>query len=187
MAVLASVAVVGGMVAAVAGTPAPAAAPSSADGIAVAPAGCLLLLGLLHRGHGDGGQRHHLPDELDPAPVSGVMTTVSPAPSGGAVPTVHRTVTVPALGTLTVDPAVGLPAGSNASLVSFAGGGVVASQVVSGANGWSTAPCASRIVVAVGVRRRVHDGRQHPDPVPAQPGRHRGCGQRLLPDREAAW
>ena len=41
--------------------------------------------------------------------------------------------------------AEGLPPGSNASSIVFSGGGVVASQAVSGPNGWSTAPCASRV------------------------------------------
>ncbi len=144
VAVLASIAVVGG-IAAVAGTPAPAAAPSSADGIAVAPGGAYSSSAFCTAGTGTAANSTIYLTNWTRSPVSGAMTTVSSAPSGGAVPTVHRTVTVPALGTLTVDPAGGLPAGSNASLVSFAGGGVVASQVVSGANGWTTAPCASRI------------------------------------------
>ena len=53
--------------------------------------------------------------------------------------------TVPALGTVAIDPDTGLPAGSAAASFVFSGGGVVASQAVTGPNGWSTAPCASRI------------------------------------------
>ena len=59
-------------------------------------------------------------------------------------PTVRREVLVPPLGMAAVNPSAGLPQGSTASSFAFAGGGVVASQVVSGPLGWSTAPCASR-------------------------------------------
>jgi hypothetical protein len=38
-----------------------------------------------------------------------------------------------------------MPAGSTASSFNFAGGGVVASELVSGPAGWSTAPCASQL------------------------------------------
>jgi hypothetical protein len=44
-----------------------------------------------------------------------------------------------------VNPATGMPAGSTASSFTFAGGGVVASELVSGPGGWSTAPCASQL------------------------------------------
>ncbi len=77
--------------------------------------------------------------------VSGVMSSVNPAPvSAGKVPTYFRTVSVPALGTTAVNPATGIHHGAIASSIIFAGGGVVANQVVSGADGWSTAPCASQ-------------------------------------------
>ena len=49
----------------------------------------------------------------------------------------------------------GLPQGSTASSFAFAGGGVVASQVVSGPLGWSTAPCASQTSSPVGLLRRI--------------------------------
>ncbi len=79
-----------------------------------------------------------------PRAVTGVMTAVGP-PAGGGVPTVRRGVTVPPLRTVAVNPGQGLPAGSNASTFVFSGGGVVASQAVTGPNGWSTAPCASQV------------------------------------------
>ena len=145
--IIAVIAVIAGVagIAAAAGTPAPAAAPSTADGIAVAPATAYSSSAFCSAGTGTAANTTIYLTNSTRSPVSGVMTTVAPAGAAGAVPTVRRSVTVPALGTLTVDPADGLPAGSNASGFSFAGGGVVASQVVSGANGWTTAPCASRI------------------------------------------
>jgi Family of unknown function (DUF5719) len=76
--------------------------------------------------------------------VSGVMTATAPPAASGTASTAHRTISVPALGTAAVDPADGLPGGSNASMFTFAGGGVAVSQVVSGPTGWSTAPCASQ-------------------------------------------
>ncbi len=76
--------------------------------------------------------------------VSGVMITVGPAGAGGTVPSTRRALSVPPLGRAVVNPADGLPTGSNASMFTFAGGGVAASQVVSGPGGWSTAPSASQ-------------------------------------------
>ena len=72
------------------------------------------------------------------------MTAVSPA-TGGAPATVRRPVDVPPLSSVAVNPATGLPAGSTATSFTFAGGGVVASELVSGPGGWSTAPCASEL------------------------------------------
>ena len=144
VAVIATVGVVGA-IAAAAGTPAPAAAPSSADGIAVAPASAYSSSAFCAAGTGTVANTTIYLTNSTRSAVSGAMTAVGPAGTGGAVPTVRRTVKVPALGTVTVDPATGLPAGSDASTFTFAGGGVVASQIVSGANGWTTAPCASQI------------------------------------------
>lgn len=62
--------------------------------------------------------------------------------SGGPVQT---KVVVPALGSLVVDPAAGLPAGGTASSFSFAAGGVVGTAVVAGPQGWSTAPCSTQV------------------------------------------
>ncbi len=76
--------------------------------------------------------------------ATGVMTTVGQATASGSVPTVRRSVSVPAHGNAAVNPASGLPAGDTATTVVFDGGGVVASQVVSGSDGWSSAPCASQ-------------------------------------------
>ncbi len=144
VAVIATLAVVGA-IAAAAGTPAPAAAPSSADGVAVAPVGSYSSSAFCTAGTGTAANTTVYLTNSTRSPVSGVMTAVGPAGTGGAVPTVRRPVRVPALGTVAVDPANGLPTGSNASTFTFSGGGVVASQVVSGANGWTTAPCASGI------------------------------------------
>jgi hypothetical protein len=77
-------------------------------------------------------------------PVRATMTSIGEANPHGVVPTVRRMLAVPATGTLAVDPATGLPAGTTATTFAFDGGGVVASQVVVGPKGWSTAPCASQ-------------------------------------------
>ena len=61
------------------------------------------------------------------------------------MPTVRRRVSVPGLASVAVNPADGLPARYTATAFAFSGGGIVATQAVSGPNGWSTAPCASRI------------------------------------------
>jgi hypothetical protein len=72
-----------------------------------------------------------------------MMTTVGAAPATGNAPVRRRSIAVPANGSAALNPAEGLPPGDNASTFVFAGGGVVASQVVTGGGGWSTAPCAS--------------------------------------------
>ncbi len=77
-------------------------------------------------------------------PVRAVMTSVGPSGAGRSGP-VQRMVEVPARGRAAVNPSAGLSAGSVASSLTFAGGGVVADQVVSGPGGWSTAPCASQV------------------------------------------
>jgi Family of unknown function (DUF5719) len=83
--------------------------------------------------------------------VSGVMTAmVAPGTGGGASsigdpqPGQRRNVDVPARGTTAINPDGGLASGDLATSFAFAGGGVAAEQVVSGPNGWSVAPCASR-------------------------------------------
>ncbi len=76
-------------------------------------------------------------------PVQGAMRTVVPGRSGGG--TGHATaVTVPARSTVAVDPTPGVAPGPMAASFVFAGGGVVASQVVRGPGGWAAAPCATR-------------------------------------------
>jgi hypothetical protein len=144
VAVIATIVVVGAIAATV-GTPAPAAAPSLADAVTVAPADAYSSSAFCTAGTGTAANSTIYLTNTNPTPVAAVMTAVGPAVAGGAVPTVHRTVNVPALGTTDVDPADGLPSGSNASSFTFAGGGVTASQIVSGANGWTTAPCASTV------------------------------------------
>ncbi|MGO9027512.1 MAG: DUF5719 family protein [Acidimicrobiales bacterium] len=86
-----------------------------------------------------------------PAAVDGSMTTwVAPGTAGGSAsqgtpgaPS-HREIVVPAGGSAAVNPGAGLPAGDLATSFAFDGGGVAVNQVASGANGWSTAPCASQ-------------------------------------------
>ncbi len=142
-AVIATIVVVGA-IAAAAGTPAPGPPPSLADGVAVAPVDAYSSSAFCTAGLGTAANSTIYLTNSNPSPVEASMTAVGPAGTGGAVPSVRRTVSVPPLGTVAVDPADGLPSGSNASTFTFAHGGVTASQVVSGANGWSMAPCASR-------------------------------------------
>ena len=137
--------VVVGSIAAVAGTPSPAPAPSVADGVAVSPVGSYSSSAFCAAGTGTAASSTVYLTNSTRSAVAGVMTSVGPAGSGGAAPTVRRRVSVPALASLAVNPADGLPAGSNATSFAFSGGGVVATQAASGPNGWSTAPCASRI------------------------------------------
>jgi hypothetical protein len=134
-----------GAIGAAAGTPAPAPPPAVADGLAVSPAGSFSSSAFCSAGTGTAANTTVYLTNSTRSAVSGVMTAVGPAGAGGAVPTVRRNVNVPGLRSVAVNPADGLPAGSNASTFVFSGGGVAASQAVSGPNGWSTAPCASQI------------------------------------------
>jgi hypothetical protein len=119
-------------------------APGLHDGVAIAPVGAHSSSAFCSAGTGTAANTTVYLTNSTSKPVDGVMTAVGPASSGGAVPTVRHSVKVPAFGTAVVNPVSGLPAGSNSSSFVFAGGGVVASQVVGGPNGWSTAPCASQ-------------------------------------------
>ena len=144
LAVVAVVVVVAGLAAAT-GTPSPSPAPAAADGVAVSPVGSYSSSAFCPAGTGTAATTTIYLTNPTGAAVRGVMTAVGPAGAGGAVPTVHRDVRVPALHSVAVDPAVGLPAGSVATAFAFSGGGVVASQAVTGPTGWSTAPCASQV------------------------------------------
>jgi hypothetical protein len=143
--VVVAVMVVIGAIAAIVGTPSGAPAPSPSDGLTVAPVGSYSSSAFCAAGTGTSGAATtiYLTNSTRVA-VAGVMTSVGAA-TGSSVPTVHADVSVPPLATVAVNPANGLPAGSNATSFVFAGGGVVASQAVSGPNGWSTAPCASQV------------------------------------------
>jgi hypothetical protein len=123
--------------------PAPAAppAPGSADGVPVPPAGAYSSSALCAAGTGNAAATSIFLTNSTTRTVRGVMTSVGPAHGGAPV---LRTVAGPGLGSTAVNPSSGLPQGSSASSFAFAGGGVVADQVVSGPGGWSTAPCASQ-------------------------------------------
>ena len=73
----------------------------------------------------------------------GIMTTTVAGASGSS--SQRRSVDVPPDATTAVDPGAGLPSGSIASTLAFTGGGVAVNQEVSGAGGWSLAPCASTV------------------------------------------
>jgi hypothetical protein len=135
--------VVVGVVSAAASTPSAPAAPGTADGVRIAPVGAFSSSAFCVGGVGTAADATIYLTNSSPRPVTGTVT--STGVSTGGTPSVRRPVSVPARETVGVDPATGLPAGSTASSFVFAGGGVVASQVVSGPNGWSTAPCASEV------------------------------------------
>jgi hypothetical protein len=141
----ASVAVVVAVVAAVASVPAATPAPTPTDAAAVAPADAYSSSAFCPAGTGTAATTTIYLTNSTRHTVLGVMTSVGSPASGGTVPTTHQPVSVPALGTLAVDPVAGLPAGSTAASFAFAGGGVVVTQAVSGPSGWSTAPCPSQI------------------------------------------
>jgi hypothetical protein len=133
-----------GVIAALVPDPGAAPAPQSSDGVGVAPADAYSSSSFCSAGTGTAATGTIELTNSTVRAVSGVMTTVVPATGSGAVSTVRQAVTVPPLSRAAVNPAAGLPAGSTASSLVFAGGGVVADQVVTGPNGWSTAPCASQ-------------------------------------------
>jgi hypothetical protein len=78
-----------------------------------------------------------------PRTAHGVMTTTVAGASGSV--SHEQPVDVPPGRTMAVDPGAGLPGGSIASTLAFTGGGVAVDQEVSGASGWSMAPCASTV------------------------------------------
>jgi Family of unknown function (DUF5719) len=125
--------------------PAAAPAPATFDGVPVPPSNALSSSAFCAAGISTSTTNTiYLTNSTD-RPVASVMTTVERPGRGGVVPTVHRHLTVPASGSIAVDPITKrISQGSSASSITFAGGGVVASQAVSSADGWSTAPCASR-------------------------------------------
>ena len=133
-----------GIVSAALPVPAAAPPPGAFDGIPVPPVAASSSSAFCAAGTGDAAATTIYLTNSTARAVTAVMTSVGPEPRHGPVPTVRRAVAVPPLGTAAVDPSTGLPQGSSASSFAFAGGGVVASQVVSGPLGWSTAPCASR-------------------------------------------
>ena len=118
--------------------------PGPGDGVPVAPADAYSSSAFCSAGTGTAANSTIYLTNSTPNLVAGVMTSIGPAGSGGVVPTVHRRVAVPPFGTGAVNPSAGLPAGGNSSSFVFAGGGMAVSQIVSGPNGWSTAPCASQ-------------------------------------------
>lgn len=135
--------------------PSPAPAPTTADGVPVAPVGSYSSSAFCTGGavgpDGLAGTTDFLTN-TSPVAVQGTMTSeVAPGTGSGAsgsgtpAPPTQRAVVVPARGQAAVDPAAGLPAGALATWFAFDGGGVAVNQVTAGPDGWSTAPCASRL------------------------------------------
>ncbi len=118
--------------------------PATGDGVLVAPPDARSASAFCPAGTGTAANTTIYLTNSTSRSVSGAMTSIGQAPSSGTVPTVRRSVVVPPLGTVAVNPAGGLPPGSTSSSFTFTGGGVAVSQVVGGPNGWSTAPCATQ-------------------------------------------
>jgi Family of unknown function (DUF5719) len=133
-----------GIISAAIHTPAAAPAPGILDGVRVPPADASTSSAFCAAGTGQDAISTIYLTNSTTRSVTGVMTTVGPSDKGGSVHAVRRAVMVPPLGISAVNPAQGRGPGSYASSFTFAGGGVVASQVVSGPLGWSTAPCATQ-------------------------------------------
>lgn len=77
------------------------------------------------------------------AAVAGAVSTTVNQNTGKPSVSSSQTISVPAHTTVTVNPGLKAPVGSGASTLTFAGGGIGVSQVATGPDGWSTAPCAS--------------------------------------------
>jgi hypothetical protein len=137
--------VVVAVVAAIVPPPAAAPAPGAADGVGLAPAGAHSSSAFCSAGTGTAVAATIYLTNTTSRAVDGTMTTVGTPSGNGALPKARRTVAVPPRGSEAVDPAEGVPVGSFATSFVFAGGGVAANQVVSGPNGWSTAPCATQV------------------------------------------
>ena len=119
-------------------------APGLADAVGVPPAGAYSSSAFCPTGTGTAAAATIFLTNSSSGRVNGTMTSIGQASASGTVPTVQRSVSVPARGTAAVDPSQGLPAGDTATSFTFDGGGVVADQVVTGGGSWSTAPCASQ-------------------------------------------
>ncbi|HVC66818.1 MAG TPA: DUF5719 family protein [Acidimicrobiales bacterium] len=119
-------------------------APPAGDGVAVAPVDAHASSFFCTTGAGT--------DAGAGATATVVLTNTTRSPATGlesavtqsAGPVLTR-LTVPALGSVVVNPAAGLPAGASASSFSFASGGVTGTAVVAGPQGWSTAPCVTQV------------------------------------------
>jgi hypothetical protein len=140
------VAVVAGVGVVSAAYPAPSAAPApaAADAVPVPPAGASSSSAFCVSGTGTAAATTIYLTNTTTRPVAGVMTSIGQPATTGPAPSVQDPVEVPARDTVAVDPSTPLGQASNASSFVFSGGGVVASQVVGGPGGWSTAPCASQ-------------------------------------------
>ena len=126
-------------------SPSPAApSPETYDGVPIPPADAYSSSAFCSTGAGTAAVDTIYLTNVTGKTVTGEMTTVGTAPGSGPPPIRRRPVAVPPDGSAAINPAQGLPAGNNASTFVFDGGGVVASQAVSGGGGWSTAPCASQ-------------------------------------------
>lgn len=131
-----------GVVSAAVPPPTPAPAPATSDAVPIAPADAHASSGFCTAGTGTSlASTIYLRNSTDRAVTTELTTVAASAPPASST----RTVSVPPLGNEAVDPSAGLPAGSTATAVAVAGGGVAVDQVVSGPGGWSTAPCASQL------------------------------------------
>jgi len=131
-----------GLVSAAVSTPTAATPPATAGPVGIPPSDAGTSSAFCTAGAGHTAASTVYLTNTTGRPVGGVMTAVGGG-SGGAVSSARRSVAVPAFGTVALDPTTGLRSGDYGASFSFAGGGVVATQVVSGPLGWSTSPCAT--------------------------------------------
>jgi hypothetical protein len=124
-------------------SPAAAPAPGVTDGVSIPPASSYSSSAFCTAAAGKAADSTIYLINSTAHAVGGMMTSVGRSGAGGSGP-VQRTVEVPARGRAAVNPSTGLSGGSVASSFVFAGGGVVADQIVSGPGGWSMAPCATQ-------------------------------------------
>ena len=124
-------------------SPAAAPAPGVTDGFSIPPTGSYSSSAFCIAAAGKAADSTIYLINSTAHAVRAVMTSVGPSGAAGSGP-VQRTLEVPARGRAAVNPSAGLSGGSVASSFVFAGGGVVADQIVSGPAGWSMAPCAAQ-------------------------------------------
>ena len=120
---------------------------ASASGVGLSPSGAESSAWFCAGGTGAGGNAQATLVLTNPTPraVTGTVTSVAAgttAPASGG--RMSMSVVVPGRSQIGVVPAPGVSAAAVASTIVFDGGGVGATQVVSGPLGVSTAPCASR-------------------------------------------
>jgi hypothetical protein len=128
---------------AVAPAPAPAA-PSAVSGVAISSATASTTSWYCAGGTTGFGAQANTTIYVTNTGTHAVAGSVSTSVYTGKAPaSSHQTISVPANGTVAVNPGINAPEGYGATTLTFAGGGIGVTQAASGPDGWSTVPCAS--------------------------------------------